>query len=1165
MRPLTTPLRRQLEKVIADAREAAEAGARAALQTLAVHEPNAYPHMDQKKRALRRGLRAHARQLGDPRDRRSGEQSMERLAHECAYERWHSMLFARFLAENHLLVEPELGAITLDECEELARDLGTDKWAMAVGCAHGMLPGVFRADHPAFSVPFAREHRLRMEALLESLSAEVFVATDALGWVYQFWQSKRKNEVNRSEVKVGADELPAVTQLFTEPYMVAFLLDNGLGAWWAARRLTDTDFMQAETETELRRRASIDGVPLDYLRFVRAEKGETTGAGWRIAAGDLDAWPDRLAELRILDPCCGSGHFLVAAFNMLVPVRMTLEDLTAREAVDAVLRDNLHGLELDARCVEIAAFALALAAWTYPGAEGYRSLPTLKLACSGLSVGATRERWTELAPSGERNLRTAFGWLHDAFRDAPVLGSLLDPSETEAAQVADWQSLAAVLRYALTSEARGEHHEAAVAAQGMAKAGELLTGRYHWVVTNVPYLARGRQDNALRDFCEKRYPLAKRDLATVFLERCLTMCREGGVASLVLPQNWLFLTTYRELREKLLSTARWRLLARLGPGAFETITGEVVKAALLTISPDRTVEHAGALFGHDAASDVMHGLDVSASRAVPEKAIGLRNATLTGTQRARQLDNPDARVLIGELSTGDTLDRYCVSIEGLTTGDLGRFVTKFWEGMPSDAWDPYIQNTDATTLFAGRTDRVLWQNGQGALSRFPKAHNFPSHVMNGKRVLGRKGLRVTQMGELPVTVYTGEVFGKNAATVVPDDPKHLPAIWCFCSSPEYNEAVRRIDQKLNVTNATLAKVPFDLERWAAVARDQYPNGLPQPYTNDPTQWIFHGHPCGSVVWDETDKCTRHGAVRVDATVLQVAVARLLGYRWPAESDTAMELAEEQRAWVGRCPTLLAQADEDGIVCIPAIRGEPSANERLLDMLAAAYGEAWNDDTSARLLAAGGASTFGEWLRNRFFDEHCKLFHHRPFVWHVWDGRRRDGFHALVNYHKLAEGNVAGQRLLNSLTYSHLGDWISRQREGVQRGEAGAEERLAAALELQRRLVAILEGEPPYDLCVRWKPLGEQPIGWQPDINDGVRINIRPFLANDIPGGRKGAGVLRVRPNIHWKKDRGKEPFQERDSFPWFWSEGEFTGDRVNDVHLAVAEKRAARRQQEDAA
>ena len=146
------------------------------------------------------------------------------------------MLFARFLAENHLLIEPEMGvAITLDECEELAKEEGVDKWALAARFAHRMLPQVFRPDHPVFEVQFAREYRLKLEGLVERLPAEVFTTTDALGWVYQFWQTKKKDEVNRSEVKIGADELPAVTQLFTEPYMVQFLLHNSLGAWWVSR------------------------------------------------------------------------------------------------------------------------------------------------------------------------------------------------------------------------------------------------------------------------------------------------------------------------------------------------------------------------------------------------------------------------------------------------------------------------------------------------------------------------------------------------------------------------------------------------------------------------------------------------------------------------------------------------------------------------------------------------------------------------------------------------------------------------------------------------------------------------------------------------------------------------------------------------------------------
>ena len=198
------------------------------------HEP--YGHMGAEQRALRRRLRAHARQLGDRLDARSGSQATGRLVHECAYEYWHGMLFARFLAENDLLIEPEMGiAVSLDECEELAGEQGVDKWALASRFAHRLLPQVFRPAHPVFEVRFAREHRLKLESLVEDLPADLFRASDSLGWVYQFWQSRKKDEVNRSEVKIGADELPAVTQRFTEPYMVQFLLHNSLGAWWVGR------------------------------------------------------------------------------------------------------------------------------------------------------------------------------------------------------------------------------------------------------------------------------------------------------------------------------------------------------------------------------------------------------------------------------------------------------------------------------------------------------------------------------------------------------------------------------------------------------------------------------------------------------------------------------------------------------------------------------------------------------------------------------------------------------------------------------------------------------------------------------------------------------------------------------------------------------------------
>ena len=183
-----------------------------------------------------------------------------------------------------------------------------------------------------------------------------------------------------------------------------------------------------------------------------------------------------------------------------------------------------------------------------------------------------------------------------------------------------------------------------------------------------------------------------------------------------------------------------------------------------------------------------------------------------------------------------------------------------------------------------------------------------------------------------------------------------------------------------------------------------------------------------------------------------------------------------------------------------------------------------------------------------------LFHNRPFIWHIWDGRK-DGFSALVNYHKLT------YKALENLTYAYLGDWIRRQQAAVDAGESGSDARLQAAKNLQSSLKLILEGEPPFDLFVRWKPLSQQAIGWHPDLNDGVRMNIRPFMAVDIPGGKKGAGVLRAKPNIGWgpKADRGKEPQRTKAEFPWFWQGSTFTGDRVNDVHLTREQKEKARK------
>ena len=247
-RYLPTALRRALEKAIKDARVVAEEGARDAIRRLGVADGKAPGYLNDDEKELRRRLRAHARALGDAFDRGTEAQETKRLIEGAAYAHWHRMLFARFLAERGLLRHPEHdAAVTLEDCRELAAEEGlADVWAVAERYSAAMLPAVFRVDDPVLALELDPVHTQKLNRLVTGLDAEVFQAEDSLGWTYQFWRAAEKDAINKSGVKIGADELPAVTQLFTEPYMVRFLLHNTLGAWWAGKVLAADPTLAAD-------------------------------------------------------------------------------------------------------------------------------------------------------------------------------------------------------------------------------------------------------------------------------------------------------------------------------------------------------------------------------------------------------------------------------------------------------------------------------------------------------------------------------------------------------------------------------------------------------------------------------------------------------------------------------------------------------------------------------------------------------------------------------------------------------------------------------------------------------------------------------------------------------------------------------------------------------
>jgi len=646
------------------------------------------------------------------------------------------------------------------------------------------------------------------------------------GWVYQFWQKDKKDEVNASERKIGGADLGPVTQLFTENYMVRFLLENSLGAWWAARHL-DSPLVKG----------------FEYLRF--DDEG-------RAASGSFDGWPDRIADVKVMDPCCGSGHFLVEAFSLLWQMRAEQECLSAVDAQDAVLRDNLYGLELDPRCVQIAMFALAMRAWKAGG--GWRQLPVPNIACSGIPVKAPVEEWKALA-DGDARLENALVRLHILFRDADTLGSLIDPRR--AAEIIDptglqrsfedveWDDVAPLLDRVASTEL-GDPATAVLGADAasLGRAAGFLSGRYTLVCTNVPYLGRTGQGQVLREHLTTRYPNAAEDLATAFACRLVELVDTGGSVAQVLPEPALFLGSLTAFRRDMLNNSSVGVLALLGPGAFEGITGEVVRVALVVLSR-----------GRPPSDQLVFMLDVSQERLAAKPAALGGGLPLAQTKQSSLLKDRLCRMVPGIDPEAELLSRYASSLEGMSTGDGARYQRNFWElGTVGSEWILFQRAPTETTAYGGLDSVVFWENGRGALAMDPGAR------VQGLQAWGGPGILVERMSSLRASIYVGGAFQKSTVVVRPTDPSLLSAIWRYCESGEHKQAVLAFERRIGIATSAIVDVPFDIHGWKQVADAAGP--LPEPWSDDPTQWLFEGRP------------------EMSTAPLQVAIGRLVGYRWP---------------------------------------------------------------------------------------------------------------------------------------------------------------------------------------------------------------------------------------------------------------------------------------------
>lgn len=269
----------------------------------------------------------------------------------------------------------------------------------------------------------------------------------------------------------------------------------------------------------------------------------------------------------------------------------------------------------------------------------------MNVACSGLAISAKREEWERLGGDSIR-LRNGMGRMWELFRDAPVLGSLVEPRHVpvESLYVAGFEEVRPMVERALSrldQDADPEQYEMRVVAGGIATAAAVLMTDFTLVATNVPYLKSERQGPVVRDLASRHYGEGKADLATIFMLRSFELVQRNGSVALVAPQSWLFLPTYRALRKHLLANASWNLLARLGQGAFSTITGEVVQVTLVEMT--KAAPSVGGTF---------QAIDSASAQGAIGKEFHLRSGGMLCPAYADQAKNPDHRVILEEQTGG---------------------------------------------------------------------------------------------------------------------------------------------------------------------------------------------------------------------------------------------------------------------------------------------------------------------------------------------------------------------------------------------------------------------------------------------------------------------------------------------------------------------------------
>jgi len=969
------------------------------------------------------------------------------------------------------------------------------KYLLIVQCnaLNSILPGMFQtiADYTELLLP---DNLLREGSVIEQMISQIPEdnwqdAVQIIGWLYQYYNSEKKDDVFaalKKNVKITKENIPAATQLFTPDWIVRYMVENSLGRLWVEGH-PDAKAQLLPTPEEQAAYTAGNRDPEDtkwhyYLEEAQQEP-QVQAQLSEISKQYADLTPE---QIKVIDPCCGSGHILAYLFDVLMQIYENY-GYTPRDAVASILQNNLYGLDIDDRAAQLAYFAVMMKARRYD--RRFFSHTTQPHVYAIEESNRIEKPDVEYFCNGKPELKDAMHIILTQLYDAKEYGSILTiPPQ-------DWDALYA--RFDEVADESSFHRESIrKKLLPLVRVAQTLAQKYDVVVTNPPYMGASNMNSDLSEYVKKYYPDSKSDLFAVFIEVCSRMAKQNGYQAMITQHAWMFLSSFEKLREKMMLTETISM-AHLGARAFEEIGGEVVQTTAFV----RCANH-------------VEGYKGTYCRLIePTSQQGKEEMFLAGQKRYTANQDDFAKIPGASVAywvskklystfRNSLLYDYTISDGQNKTGDNAKFVREFWEVRNSNVgkgkkWLFYAKGGGYRKWYGNLSEVVNWSEEAREFYKNDKiCRIIPEYLWY------KAGITWSLISNNPSFRLLPEeaTFDVGGSSIFLKDNSNIEFVLGLLNSKVFSYVQKIVNPTINIQVKDIRVMPFVKKNENEITglAEECSFLSKEDWDSFETSWDFTRHPfikaitkypnmmdIGNIylaecydIWAgeceerfEKLKANEEELNRIfidiyglqdeltpevedkDVTVRKADLGRdvrsfisyAVGCMFGRYSPTYDGLAYAGGTWDDGKYNIY-KPDADGI--IPICDDEYFEDDmmgRFVEFVRVVYGDSSLEDNLRFIAnALGGKGQPKEVIRNYFlndfYTDHCKIYQKRPIYW-LFDSGKKNGFKCLIYLHRYQPDTIARIRT----------DYVHEQQARYRTAIEGLEKQVAAATSTSERV------------------------------------------------------------------------------------------------------------------